>query len=125
MMNHMKGPKGYETEGPRLIFEKKLTKTNIRPDQSRLLMPFKSLIRNDFLRPGIGAILVDQRNVKVGLMLTRWDMKKNSGGGTLNYALTCGSNDIVKGNRLKKDDDISFWSFRCHNVICFALVLPP
>ncbi|CAH2034827.1 unnamed protein product [Thlaspi arvense] len=127
------------TEGPRLIFEKKLTKTDVKPQQSRLLMPFKTLIRNDFLTPvessivaeeddneeGLGAILVNQQNVKWGLILMRRLMEKKSGRGTLNYALICGWNEIVESNGLKTDDDISIWYFRLRGILCFALVLPP
>ncbi|KAG2304209.1 hypothetical protein Bca52824_032860 [Brassica carinata] len=126
------------TEGPWLIFEKKLTGTDVHPAQSRLLMPFNSLIRNDFLTPvelgivaeedekkGVGAILVDQQKKKWGLILMRREMLKGSGNGTSNYALICGWNDVVQGNKLKEDDDISVWYFRWRERLCFALVLPP
>ncbi|ESQ38405.1 hypothetical protein EUTSA_v10029471mg [Eutrema salsugineum] len=125
----------------RLIFEKTLFKTDVNPGESRLSMPFNELIRKDFLTPvelriieedinsdkkmGIGAILVDQRNVKWGVMLKRWEMKKDSGRGSWNYALTCGWNDIVKANGLKQGDIISVWSFRWGGLLCFALVTPP
>lgn len=126
------------TEGPWLIFEKKLTGTDVHPAQSRLLMPFNSLIRNDFLTPvemgvvaeedlkkGVGAVLVDQQKKKWGLILMRREMKKCSGNGTSNYALICGWNDVIQGNGLKEDDDISVWYFRWRERLCFALVLPP
>ncbi|CAN6974736.1 unnamed protein product [Brassica rapa subsp. trilocularis] len=127
------------TEGPWLIFEKKLTSTDVDPAQSRLLLPFNSLIRNDFLTPvelrivaehqdgknGVGAMLVDQHKKKWGLILMRREMLKGAGNGTLNYALICGWNDVVQGNGLKEDDDVSVWYFRWRERLCFALVLPP
>nr|VDD44309.1 unnamed protein product [Brassica oleracea] len=127
------------TEGPWLIFEKKLTSTDVDPAQSRLLLPFNSLIRNDFLTPvelrivaehqdeknGVGAMLVDQHKKKWGLILMRREMMKGAGNGTLNYALICGWNDVVQGNGLKEDDDVSVWYFRWRERLCFALVLPP
>ncbi|CAH8390324.1 unnamed protein product [Eruca vesicaria subsp. sativa] len=125
-------------EGPWLIFEKKLTSTDVDPAQSRLLMPFNSLIRNDFLTPvelrivaeedeknGVGAMLVDQQKKKWGLILMRREMIKGAGNGTSNYALICGWNDVVQDNGLKEDDDISVWYFRWRERLCFALVLPP
>ncbi|KAF8082659.1 hypothetical protein N665_0813s0001 [Sinapis alba] len=139
LLEGMAANKGYlVTEGPWLIFEKKLTSTDVDPAQSRLLMPFKSLIRNDFLKPvelrivaeegennGVGAMLVDQQENKWGLILMRREMMKKTGKGTLNYALICGWNDFVQGNGLKEDDDISVWYFRWRECPCFALVLPP
>ncbi|XP_024010305.1 B3 domain-containing protein At3g25182 [Eutrema salsugineum] len=125
----------------RLIFERTLFKTDVNPGESRLSMPFNELIQKDFLTPvefgiieedinsdkkmGIGAILIDQQNVKWGVMLKRWEMKKDSGRGSWNYALTCGWNEIVKANGLKQGDDISIWSFRWGGLLCFALVTPP
>ncbi|CAH2070879.1 unnamed protein product [Thlaspi arvense] len=107
----------------RLIFQRTLYMTDVNPGESRLSMPFNELINKDFLTPvelrvmvedinnvkkmGIGAILVDPRNVKWGVMLKRWEMKRESGKGSWTYALTCGWNDIVKGNRLKEGDSIS------------------
>ncbi|VVA90135.1 unnamed protein product [Arabis nemorensis] len=101
-------------------------------------MPFNHLIRNDFLTPvesqiieedikndnktGVGAILVDQMSKKYGVMLKRWEMKKETGRGSWNYSLTCGWNDVVKANGLKANDYVSVWSFRCRGVLCFALV---
>ncbi|KAG7656133.1 hypothetical protein ISN44_As01g031410 [Arabidopsis suecica] len=95
----------------------------VNPVQSRLLMPFNTLIRNDFLTPvesrilleeddteGVGATLVDPWEVKWGVFLKKRKMKKDSGKGSLNYAIICGWNDIVEANVLEKVDDISIWS---------------
>ncbi|KAG7598948.1 B3 DNA binding domain [Arabidopsis suecica] len=135
MMGKMQG-----SEGPRLIYQKTLTETDIKPDQSRLLMPFNNLICNDFLTPvesrilleeddtkGVGATLVDPWEVKWGVILKKRKMKKDSGKVTLNYAIICGWNDIVEANVLEEGDDISIWSFRRgrNGILCFALVLPP
>lgn len=148
LLEAMVATRGYlVTEGPRLIFEKKLTSTDVDPAQSRLLMPFNSLVRNDFLNPvelrivaqedekriaaqedeknGVGAMLVDQQKKMWGLILKRREMVKVEKNGTLNYALICGWNDVVQSNGLKEDDDISVWYFRWRECLCFALVLPP
>ncbi|CAA7033269.1 unnamed protein product [Microthlaspi erraticum] len=114
---------------------------HVTPGESRLSMPFNELICKDFLTPselrviredidnvnkrGVGAILVDEQNVKYGVMLKRWEMKKDSGNGSWNYALTCGWNDVVTANGLKQNDNISIWCFRWGGLLCFALVTPP
>ncbi|KAL1194247.1 putative B3 domain-containing protein [Cardamine amara subsp. amara] len=132
VMRDMKG-----AENAKLIFEKTLFTTDVNPTQNRLSMPFNSLLRSDFLTPvesriinedinnnkkiGVGAILVDQRCEKWGVMLKRWEMKKERGKGSWNYNLICGWNDIVKANGLKDGDDIRLWSFRCCGLLCFAM----
>ncbi|VVA90139.1 unnamed protein product [Arabis nemorensis] len=134
VMEKLKG-EAYE---PRLIFERTLTKTDVDPGQSRLSMPFNLLIRNDFLtqvelriiekdikndnKTGVGAILVDQMCKKYGVMLKRWEMKKETGRGSWNYSLICGWNDVVKANGLEEGDYINVWSFRWRGVLSFALV---
>ncbi|CAL9222327.1 unnamed protein product [Arabidopsis halleri] len=126
-----------EAKDAKLIFEKTLFVTDVNPTQNRLSMPFNNLLRNDFLtsvesriidkdinndkKIGVGAILVDQRCEKWGVMLKRWEMKKESGKGSWNYNLICGWNDIVEANGLKAGDNISLWSFRCCGVLCFAM----
>ncbi|CAE5971606.1 unnamed protein product [Arabidopsis arenosa] len=126
-----------EAKDAKLIFEKTLFVTDVNPTQNRLSMPFNNLLRNDFLtsveskiinedinnnkKIGVGAILVDQRCEKWGVMLKRWEMKKESGKGSWNYNLICGWNDIVEANGLKEGDNISLWSFRCCGVLCFAM----
>ncbi|KAG7583317.1 B3 DNA binding domain [Arabidopsis suecica] len=126
-----------EAKDAKLIFEKTLFVTDVNPTQNRLSMPFNNLLRNDFLtsvesriidkdinndkKIGVGAILVDQRCEKWGVMLKRWEMKKESGKGSWNYNLICGWNDIVEANGLKDGDNISLWSFRCCGVLCFAM----
>ncbi|XP_010472283.1 PREDICTED: putative B3 domain-containing protein At5g35780 [Camelina sativa] len=120
-----------DAANPLLIFERCLTPTDVKSAQSRLLMPFQQLIRDEFLTPGesraidetiaVGTILVNQRCEKWGLRFKLWRMDKETGHGTLNYALNWGWNDVVKGNNLKADDKISLWTFRCRGVLCFAL----
>ncbi|KAL1217972.1 putative B3 domain-containing protein [Cardamine amara subsp. amara] len=132
VMRDMKG-----AEDAKLIFEKTLFTTDVNPTQNRLSMPFNSLLRSDFLTPvesrttnedinnnkkiGVGAILVDQRCEKWGVMLKRWEMKKERGKGSWNYNLICGWNEVVKANGLKERDDISLWSFRSCGLLCFAM----
>ncbi|XP_010436770.2 PREDICTED: putative B3 domain-containing protein At5g35780 [Camelina sativa] len=129
-----------DAANPLLIFEKGLKASDVKSGQSRLLIPFQQLIRNDFLTPGeyraidkdeynenddenigVGAIFVNQRCEMWGVRFKIWAMEKDSGHGTLNYALNWGWNDVVKGNHLKEDDKISLWTFRCRGVLCFAL----
>ncbi|KAJ0245017.1 hypothetical protein HA466_0185190 [Hirschfeldia incana] len=132
-----------------LIFEKTLSASDVNPNQSRFLIPFKKLKRNDFLtqkessllvqdenkkgeKPGLGVFLVNQRSETWSLVFKRWVMKKktkkkkkNSQNGSLNYVLNSGWNDIVEDNNLKAKDKISLWSFRCDGVLCFSLVTHP
>ncbi|KAG7583293.1 B3 DNA binding domain [Arabidopsis suecica] len=126
-----------EAKDAKLIFEKTLFVTDVNPTQNRLSMPFNNLLRNNFLtsvesriidkdinndkKIGVGAILVDQRSEKWGVMLKRWEMKKESGKGSWNYNLICGWNDVVEANGLKDGDNISLWSFRCCGILCFAM----
>ncbi|CAE6206349.1 unnamed protein product [Arabidopsis arenosa] len=138
VMRYMKA----DAENPRLIFVRALTNSDVQVGQSRLLIPFQQLIRNDFLTPsecraiqkdedeeedeedeniGVGTILMNQRFKMWGLRFKIWVMQKDSGHGTLNYALNWGWNEVVKGNGLKAGDKISLWTFRCRGVLCFAL----
>ncbi|KAL1209176.1 B3 domain-containing protein [Cardamine amara subsp. amara] len=136
----IRGMNGDVEEEPRLFFERDLTASDVNLGQSRLLIPFNQLIRNDFLTSaeslamgkdeedldddniGVGTILVNQRSEKWGLRFKIWSMeKKDSGKGTLNYALNWGWNDVVKGNNLKLKSKINLWTFRCRGVLCFAL----
>ncbi|XP_010436180.2 PREDICTED: B3 domain-containing protein At5g38490-like [Camelina sativa] len=129
-----------DAANPLLIFERGLTPTDVSSTQCRLLIPCQQLIRNDFLTPresramnkeeyieneddtiGVGTILVNQRCEKWGLRFKLWPMEKETGHGTLNYALNWAWNDVVKGNNLKAGDKISLWTFRCRGVVCFAL----
>ncbi|CAH2047606.1 unnamed protein product [Thlaspi arvense] len=121
-----------------LIFETTLSQTDVNPCYNRLLIPFKKLIRDDFLTPdetrileeeeedeeinndeamGVGAILVDHRNQKWGVILKRREVKKD----IWTYALICGWNDIVKANGLKDGDYISLRVFRHRGILCFDL----
>ncbi|XP_010462576.1 PREDICTED: B3 domain-containing protein At1g05930-like [Camelina sativa] len=127
-----------------LIFEKTLLATDLNPHQSRFLMPFDCLIRNDFLTPEersiveeedmdmdndekieVGALLVDPRSVKWGVVIKRSEMTTCSGNKSWGYCLDCGWNDIVNANEFKVGDNIVVWSFRSRGVLCFALVLVP
>ncbi|XP_010451163.2 PREDICTED: putative B3 domain-containing protein At5g35780 [Camelina sativa] len=131
---------GVTDEDPMLIFDfvKPLTASDVNSGLSRFLLPFSMLTRNDFLTPaesaailradidegniGVGTLLVNKNSEMWGLRFKLWAMeKKESGNGTLNYALNWGWTDVVKGNRLKEGHEISLWSFRCRGVLCFAL----
>ncbi|KAF8106433.1 hypothetical protein N665_0139s0028 [Sinapis alba] len=132
-------------ENATLIFEKTLSVSDVNPNQSRFLIPFKKLKRNDFLtqeessfleqdkddkgnKPGVEAFLVNQRSETWSFVFKRWVMekkKKKSQNSSLNYVLNCGWNDIVQDNSLKAKDKISLWSFRSDGVLCFALVTHP
>ncbi|KAG7633826.1 hypothetical protein ISN44_As03g041010 [Arabidopsis suecica] len=139
VMRKMKG-----AEGPiKLIYEKTLTATDVKPSESRLLIPFNKLLRNDFLTPeesraiaidkeeeeeddtkkiGVKTIIVNQFSKEWSLRFLIWVMKKKkSGNGTLYYTLNRGWNGVVSGNKLKANDNISLWTFRCGGVLCFAL----
>ncbi|EOA18466.1 hypothetical protein CARUB_v10007012mg, partial [Capsella rubella] len=123
---------------PMLVFEKSLSQSDVNTNQSRLLMPFSMLTRNDFLTEaecqaieredieeeniGVGTLLVNKKCEKWGLRFKIWVMEKpDSRNGTFNYTLNWGWNDVVKGNHLRAGHEISLWSFRCRGVLCFAL----
>ncbi|KAG7541290.1 hypothetical protein ISN45_Aa07g014030 [Arabidopsis thaliana x Arabidopsis arenosa] len=94
-----------KAEDPRLVFERTLTPSDVNSNQSRLLIPFNMLTRNDFLTPsesqameredieeeniGVGTILVNEKSKMWGLSFKIWVMEKKNG--TLNYAVGVGS----------------------------------
>ncbi|CAN8311394.1 unnamed protein product [Cochlearia groenlandica] len=130
-------------EDPRdlkLIYERRLFKTDVNRGESRLSMPYNNLIDKDFLtkvelgiieadiesgnKTGVGALLFDESFDMWGVMLKRWETP-NKESESWNYTLTCGWNEIVESNGLKQGDDVSVWCFRWRGVLCFALVRPP
>lgn len=135
MMGRMDG-----AEDPKLIFETALKPSDVNTTQSRLLMPFNNLLRNDFLTTaeaqaisrvpvrkedeennGIGTILMTRKIKKWGLRFKIWEMEKKSGNGTLNYAFNWDWNEVVQFNELEAGDNIRLWTFMWRGVHFFAL----
>lgn len=127
-----------EAEDARLILKKTLFESDVKRAQSRFLITFKQLERNDFLTQeesrfleqdkvekgkGIKVVVVNQRSEKWNLRFKKWEMRNNktSENGSLHYALNRGWNAIVEGNALKAGDKIDLWSFRSQGSLCFAL----
>ncbi|CAA7026539.1 unnamed protein product [Microthlaspi erraticum] len=129
-----------EAEDARLILKKSLFKSDVKRAQSRFLISFNQLERNDFLTQeesilleqdkvdkvekgkGIKVVVVNQRSEKWNLRFKKWEMRnKTSESGSLHYVLNRGWNDIVEGNTLKAGDKIDLWSFRSQGSLCFAL----
>ncbi|CAF2286829.1 BnaA04g18130D [Brassica napus] len=144
----MKRFKGREGDA-KMIFEKAMTKTDLAPNQGRLLMPFNQMADMHFLTEAEWKILeehhkhkedvkkgvnVDEKMKGVDVILLRrngnnkgwelnlriWEMSSN-----FNYALCTGWNQVVRDNKLKTNQTITLWSFHSRDgTLYFAFDLP-
>ncbi|KAJ4903377.1 B3 domain-containing protein [Raphanus sativus] len=122
----------------KMIFEKALTKTDLAPNQARLLMPFLQIADKNFLteaerkilkehqeakkhakkkgvdddkKPkGVDVILLNRNGIKWNLNMRIWEMRSSS-----NYALCTGWKDLVRKNDLQINQTITLWSFHSHD----------
>ncbi|CAH8282418.1 unnamed protein product [Eruca vesicaria subsp. sativa] len=114
----------------KMVIEKVITKTDLKPDQGRFLIPFKQITEDDFLtkaelkilekhrskdgekgvdRPkGVDVILLNSNDAEkeCNANLRIWDMWTTS-----NYALCCGWNKFVRQNDLAANQTRRLWSF--------------
>lgn len=128
-------------DDPRLIIEKTLDSNDVDPRQNRLSVPINSVIQNDFLtldearlidddditnqgKLGVGAFLVDQLTKKWNEGLKQWFMTTESRSSYWSFVLRGEWSNVVETNGLKEGDNISLWSFRSSEILCFALVPP-
>lgn len=128
-------------DDPRLIIEKTLDSNDVDPRQNRLSVPINSVIQNDFLtldearlidddditnqgKLGVGAFLVDQLTKKWNVGLKQWFMTTESRSSYWSFVLRGEWSNVVETNGLKEGDNISLWSFRSSEILCFALVPP-
>lgn len=128
-------------DDPRLIIEKTLDSNDVDSRQNRLSVPINSVIQNDFLtldearlidddditnqgKLGVGAFLVDQLTKKWNVGLKQWFMTTESRSSYWSFVLRGEWSNVVETNGLKEGDNISLWSFRSSEILCFALVPP-
>ncbi|KAG2308780.1 hypothetical protein Bca4012_033656 [Brassica carinata] len=144
----MKTVKGREGDA-KMIFEKAMTKTDLAPNQGRLLMPFNQMADMHFLTEAEWKILeehhkhkgdvkkgvnVDEKMKGVDVILLRrngnnkgwelnlriWEMRSS-----FNYALCTGWNQVVRDNDLHTNQTITLWSFHSRDgTLYFAFDLP-
>nr|VDD14463.1 unnamed protein product [Brassica rapa] len=110
----------------KLVIEKVITKTDLKPDQGRLLIPFKQIIE-DFLNErelsiveehhradrdeglkGVDVVLLNGNDAEVqwNANLRIWEMRSS-----FNYALCSGWNQFVRDNDLEVNQTRRLWSF--------------
>ncbi|WZY90173.1 hypothetical protein YC2023_046908 [Brassica napus] len=110
----------------KLVIEKVITKTDLKADQGRLLIPFKQIIE-DFLNErelsiveehhradrdeglkGVDVILLNGNDAEVqwNANLRIWEMRSS-----FNYALCSGWNQFVRDNDLAVNQTRRLWSF--------------
>nr|VDD14095.1 unnamed protein product [Brassica oleracea] len=133
----MKTFKGREGDA-KMIFEKAMTKTDLAPNQGRLLMPFYQMAEMDFLneaelkileehhkgdyvKKGVDVILLNRSGKK------RWNLnmriwKMNT---CFNYALCTGWNQVVLDNTLQRNQTITLWSFHSLDGTLYFAFDPP
>ncbi|KAG2308809.1 hypothetical protein Bca4012_082200 [Brassica carinata] len=138
-------------EDAKMIFEKVMTKTDLKPNQARLLMPFNQMADMDFLTEaelkilekhhkgkhakkkgvdddddstkGVDVVLLHRNggDRKWNLNMRIWEMTSS-----LNYALCTGWNKLVRDNDLQRNQTITLWSFHSHDgKLYFAFDPPP
>jgi hypothetical protein len=129
--NHIKGIDGSEVF---MVIQKSLTATDLKPNHSRLSIPFGKINRG-FLKERERDLLDQQISLEVpfyepshkvsSMILRQWDMGKDSGKSSSMYALRTYWNAVAKENDLKAEDVIQVWSFRVgvEQKLCLALVV--
>ncbi|PWA80710.1 B3 domain-containing protein, DNA-binding pseudobarrel domain protein [Artemisia annua] len=111
-----------------LMFEKRLTKTDVTKSQGRLLIPVKQVKNLGFLtkdeknilmrnKEGINVRVLDSKRRTWTLNLGIWSMSSSE-----NYVFKSGWNHVVNANGLKENMMVRVWSFRVDKQMCFALV---
>ncbi|XP_033145500.1 B3 domain-containing protein At2g31720 isoform X2 [Brassica rapa] len=112
----------------KLVIEKVITKTDLKPDQGRLLIPFKQIIE-DFLNERELSIVEEHhradrdeglKGVDVVLLNLRiWEMRSS-----FNYALCSGWNQFVRDNDLEVNQTRRLWSFHSRDGTLFLAFDP-
>ncbi|XP_048634344.1 B3 domain-containing protein At2g31720-like [Brassica napus] len=123
----------------KLVIEKVITKTDLKADQGRLLIPFKQIIE-DFLNErelsiveehhradrdeglkGVDVILLDGNDAEVqwNANLRIWEMRSS-----FNYALCSGWNQFVRDNDLEVNQTRRLWSFHSRDGTLFLAFDP-
>ncbi|CAH8320105.1 unnamed protein product [Eruca vesicaria subsp. sativa] len=138
-------------EDAKMIFEKVMTKTDLTPNQGRLLMPFNQMSEMDFMteaelkileehhkdkgdankkrvndyttekKKGVDVILLNRNGNKKWNLNMRIWEMRSS----FNYALCTGWNQVVRDNKLKVNQTITLWSFHSHDGKLYFAFDPP
>ncbi|KAG5575191.1 hypothetical protein H5410_055325 [Solanum commersonii] len=127
---------GGSLESVKLVIEKTLFKTDVKPEEGRFSIPQKQM-SNSFLEPEEDAHLSTRNEgkmceIKVMLIepsrriseinLRKWFMNKDNGKVSLSYVLVTYWNEVVTRNNLECDTKVQLWAFRKGVDLCFALV---
>ncbi|KAH0714513.1 hypothetical protein KY284_007418 [Solanum tuberosum] len=127
---------GGSLESVKLVIEKTLFKTDVKPEEGRFSIPKKQM-SNSFLEPEEDAHLSTRNEGKMCEMkvmliepsrriseinLRKWFMNKDNGKVSLSYVLVTYWNEVVRRNNLECDTKVQLWAFRKGVDLCFALV---
>ncbi|XP_055817739.1 B3 domain-containing protein At5g38490-like [Solanum dulcamara] len=127
---------GGSLESVKLVIEKRLFKTDVKPAEGRLSIPQKQM-SNTFLEPEEDARLNTRNGSKMCEMkvmliepsrrvseinLRKWFMNKDNGKTSLSYVLVTYWNEVARRNDLKVGTKVQLWAFRKGTDLCFALV---
>ncbi|CAG7907557.1 unnamed protein product [Brassica rapa] len=133
----MKTFKGREGDA-KMIFEKAMTKTDLAPNQGRLLMPFYQMAemgflneaelkileehhKGDYVKKGVDVVLLDRSGKKRwNLNMRIWKMST-----CFNYALCAGWNQVVLDNDFQRNQTITLWSFHSLDGTLYFAFDPP
>ncbi|MCD7449934.1 hypothetical protein HAX54_002459 [Datura stramonium] len=127
---------GGSLESIKLVIEKRLFQTDVKPGEGRLSIPQKQC--GEFLEPeedarlntrnGLGkmcemrVMLIEPSLQRSEINLRKWFMNKDNGKTSLSYVLVTYWNDVVRRNALKNGTKVQLWAFRKGPDLCFALV---
>ncbi|XP_069147618.1 putative B3 domain-containing protein At5g35780 [Solanum lycopersicum] len=129
---------GGSLESAKLVIEKTLFETDVKPAEGRFSIPQKQIL-NQFLTPEeeqllnerdgankmreIMNVMLIEPSHKIGeINLRKWTMNKNNGKASCSYVLVKHWNDVVTRNRLSHGMKMQLWAFRKGETLCFALV---
>ncbi|CAN7061244.1 unnamed protein product [Brassica rapa subsp. trilocularis] len=133
----MKTFKGREGDA-KMIFEKAMTKTDLAPNQGRLLMPFYQMAdmhflteaewkiieehhKGDYVKKGVDVVLLNRSGKKRwNLNMRIWKMST-----CFNYALCAGWNQVVLDNDFQRNQTITLWSFHSLDGTLYFAFDPP
>ncbi|KAH0776011.1 hypothetical protein KY290_007422 [Solanum tuberosum] len=128
---------GGSLESAKLVIEKTLFETDVKPAEGRFSIPQKQM-SNQFLKPEeeqllngrneankmreMNVMLIEPSHKKGEINLRKWTMNKNNGKASSSYVLVKHWNDVVRRNGLRNGMKMQLWSFRKGETLCFALV---
>ncbi|XP_049380944.1 B3 domain-containing protein At1g05920-like [Solanum stenotomum] len=124
-------------ESAKLVIEKTLFETDVKPAEGRFSIPQKQM-SNQFLKPEeeqllngrneankmceMNVMLIEPLHKKGEINLRKWTMNKNNGKASSSYVLVKHWNDVVRRNGLRAGMKMQLWAFRKGENLCFALV---